>query len=113
METLLWVTLLAALAVTASGCGSSRRATSTTATRSSTPIPAPRVRISAKTASSSRLILGGRVRCTATVSRSVQAGDRLGLTFAVRNISSHPVEVPLTDGGLWLVVRAADGTTYD
>jgi len=71
------------------------------------------VLVSGRRVSSSRLILGGRVRCTATVSRSVQAGDALGLTFAVRNISSHPVEVPLTDGGLWLVVRAADGTTYD
>ena len=70
-------------------------------------------RISATTASSSRLILGGRVRCTATVSRSVQAGSPLGITFAVLNLSTRTVRVPLTGGGLWLLVRAADGTTYD
>jgi hypothetical protein len=63
--------------------------------------------------SSSRLILGGRVRCTATVSRSVQAGDPLGLTFAVHNVSNRPAQVPLYGGGLWMVVRAADDTTYD
>ena len=31
----------------------------------------------------------------------------------MRNISAHPVKVPLGRGSLWLVVRAADGTTYD
>lgn len=70
-------------------------------------------RVSATTVSSSRLILDGRVRCTATVPESVQAGSPLALTFAVRNISNRTVRVPLTGGGLWLVVRAADGTTYD
>ena len=64
------------------------------------------------TVSSSALILDGRLRCTATVSRTVQAGDSLGLTFAVRNISSRPVQVPLVNG-LWFVLRAAGGTTYD
>lgn len=69
--------------------------------------------MSARKVSSSRLILGGRVRCTASVSRSVQAGSPLELTFAVRNVSKRTVRVPLTGGGLWLVVRATDGTTYD
>src|SRR5438477_10515252 len=69
------------------------------------------VQISARKVSSSSLILGGRVRCTATVSRSVQAGSALGLNFAVRNISTRPAKVSLTD--VWLVVKAADGTTYD
>jgi hypothetical protein len=78
------------------------------------PTPGPsRARISATTVSSNRLILDGRVRCTATVSESVQAGSPLGLAFAVRNVSNRTVRVPLTGGGLWLVVRAADGTTYD
>lgn len=63
--------------------------------------------------SSSRLILGGRVRCTATVSTSVRAGSPLGLSFVVRNISNRTVRVSLSPGGLWLVVSAADGTTYD
>jgi hypothetical protein len=69
--------------------------------------------ISAETVNSSRLILGGRIRCTATVSRSVQAGSPLGVTFAVTNVSSHTVKVLLADGGLWLVVKASDGTTFD
>jgi len=73
----------------------------------------PGARISATMVSSSRLILDGRARCTATASRSVRAGDPLGLRFAVRNISAHPVKVPLGAGTLWLVMRAADGTTYD
>lgn len=57
-------------------------------------------------------MLDGRVRCTATVSRSVQAGDELGLAFAVQNISNRPVKVPVVRG-LWFVLSAADGTTYD
>jgi hypothetical protein len=78
------------------------------------PTPGPsRARISATAVTSSRLILGGRVRCTATVPDSVEAGSPLGLKFAVRNVSNRTVSVPLTGGGLWLVVRAADGTTYD
>jgi hypothetical protein len=69
--------------------------------------------VSATTVGSSRLILGGRVRCTATVARSVTAGSPLGLRFVVRNVSDRTVKVPLYAGALWLVVRAADGTTYD
>lgn len=69
--------------------------------------------VSATTVGSSRLIMHGTVRCTATVARSVEAGSPLGLTFAVHNLSKHTVKVLLADGGLWLVVRAADGTTYD
>jgi hypothetical protein len=37
----------------------------------------------------------------------------LGLTFAVHNLTNRTVKVLLADGGLWAVVRAADGTTYD
>jgi hypothetical protein len=43
----------------------------------------------------------------------VQVGSPLGLTFVVRNVSNQPARVFLGQGGLWLVVRAADGTTYD
>jgi hypothetical protein len=69
--------------------------------------------VSARTVSSSRLVLDGRVRCTATVADSVQAGSPLGLTFALRNVSKRPVQVSLLFGGLWLVVRSPDGSTYD
>jgi hypothetical protein len=101
--------VLGATALAASACGGSHRAASTVVTLGG-PL---KERVSAKTVSSSRLILGGQVRCTATVARSVQAGESLGLRFAVRNISAHPVKVPLGRGSLWLVVRAADGATYD
>ena len=69
--------------------------------------------VSATTVSSSRLILHGTVRCTATVSRSVEAGSQLGITFALRNVSKQPAKVLLGRGGQWVVVKAADGTTYD
>jgi hypothetical protein len=72
-----------------------------------------RGRISSTTVSSSRLILDGRVRCTATVSRSVEVGSPLGITFALRNVSKHPAKVFLGRGGQWVVVRAANGATYD
>lgn len=78
------------------------------------PSPGPSgAQVSATTVSSNRLILHGTVRCTATVSRSAEVGSPLGLTFALRNVSKHPAKVLLGRGGQWLVVRAADGTTYD
>ena len=69
--------------------------------------------VSAKTVSSSRLILGGRVRCTAVVTTPVQVGHVLDATFRLRNVSQHPAKVQLAHDNLWLVVRGADGTTYD
>lgn len=109
MKVLPCAAVLAVTALSASACGSGHQAESTVVT-----VGGPRLaHVSAKSVSSSRLILGGRARCSASVSRSVQAGDPLGLTFVVRNISSHPVKVPLGRGDLWLVVRAADGTKYD
>jgi hypothetical protein len=105
---------LVLVTVALSGCGGSHRAVTSTQAHRGPLIPGPSsARVSAKTVSSTRLILGGRVRCTATVSTSVRAGSPLGLTFAVRNVSNHTVKVLLADGGLWLAVRAADGTTYD
>jgi hypothetical protein len=78
------------------------------------PTPGPSgAQVSATTVSSSRLILHGAVRCTATVSRSVEAGSPLGITFALRNVSKHPAKVFLGRGGQWVVVRAGDGRTYD
>ena len=112
MRALVGLVLFASLAVMVSSCGGGNRAATSPLTRSSVSGP-PGMRVSATKVSSSRLILGGRVRCSATVSRSVQVGSPLGLTFAVHNLSSRTVRVPLTGGALWLVVRAADGTTYD
>jgi hypothetical protein len=106
--------LLVAATVALPGCGGSHPKTTTPAEGSGTPVQSPPgERVSAAKASSSRLILDGRVRCTATVSRSVEAGSPLGLTFALRNVSKHPAKVLLGRGGQWVVVRSADGTTYD
>jgi len=62
------------------------------------------------TTSSSALILDRRVSCTATVSSEVQAGDYLSVKFALHNVSKRRVTV---SDPTWLVVKAADGTTYD
>ena len=110
MGRLTGVALLVVIALATAACGGSHRTTTGTSHESSQSRGSV---VSATTASSSALILDGRVRCTATVSRSVEAGSPLGLTFAVRNISRHPVKVVLWRSGLWLVVKAADGTTYD
>src|SRR3954470_15782657 len=114
MKGLSGASVLLAITLAASACGGGQMGVSSTRSTSHTNDTAvPQVSVASGTVSSSRLILGGRVRCTATVSRSVQAGDPLGLTFSLRNVSNDPVKVPLYNGGLWLVVRAADGTTYD
>lgn len=100
--------LLVAIMLAVSACGGGYQASA-----SHNPGQPHGSAVSAGTVSSSALILGGRVRCTATVSRTVDAGNALGLRFAVRNISKQPVQVPLVRGGLWFVLKAADGTTYD
>jgi hypothetical protein len=109
MKGFTWATLLVAITLAASACGGYQASSQRTAGSGPT---APAQSVSAGTISSTGLILDGRVRCTATISRSVQVGSALGLTFAVRNISDQPVKVPLAYG-FWFVVRAADGTTYD
>jgi hypothetical protein len=62
--------------------------------------------------SSSRLILHGRVRCTATAKGVVQAGHAASIKMVLRNVSKRSVKV-----FIWVnigaVVKAADGTTYD
>jgi hypothetical protein len=70
-------------------------------------IPEPRPPSSV---SSSRLVDGGRVRCTATVKSSVEVGHAVSLRFAFRNVSRRAVKARLDWG---LVLKAADGTTYD
>lgn len=106
--------VLVTMTLALSACGGGRPVMSgTPSTADVNDTAVPQDSVASGTVSSSRLILGGRVRCTATVSRSVQAGDPVGLMFSLRNVSNDPVKAPLYRGGLWLVVRAADGTTYD
>jgi hypothetical protein len=99
MKSSLGAVLLGAAVLAASACGSSHR----------TGSPRP----SKPTVSSSGLVLGGTVRCTATVSTPVQAGHELGISFAFHNVSKRTVNVQIDYGGMWALIRSADGTTYD
>jgi len=100
MKPVLPAALVAAIALAASACGSSH------------PTSSPPTS-SGPTVSSSRLILGGTIRCTASLTKSVQAGQELGISFAFHNVSTRTVDVQLSYGGMWVIVRSADGTTYD
>jgi len=66
-----------------------------------------------KLSRSHALILGGRVRCTASVSSQVRVGHELRVKLALRNVSKRPVKGFFGYGSTWLVVKAAGGTTYD
>ena len=66
--------------------------------------------VSTTISKSSGLILQRRVRCTATVSAEVQAGQYMSVKFTLHNRSKHLLEV---FSAAWLVVHGADGTTYD
>src|SRR5690242_6032005 len=106
MKRLARIVVLMTIPVAGSACGSSHRGSSSTSHPQGSAV-------SAKSARSSRLILGGRVRCTATVATPVRVGDVLQVGFSVRNVSQRPVKVQLARDNLWFVVRGADGTTYD
>ena len=71
--------------------------------------PEPRM----PSASSSRLLLGGRVRCTATVGREVAVGRAVSVRFVLHNVSRHAVKVSLWVFSSGALLNAADGTTYD
>lgn len=98
MKRLTSLGLLVALAVGLSAWVGSQRATAAE-THSSTTI-----------SGSSGLMLQRRVRCTATVSSEVQAGQDVSVKFTLHNRSKRTVEVFAAP---WLVIKAADGTTYD
>ncbi len=89
MKVALGATLLAAVALTASACGSSG------------------------TVSSTGSMLGGTVQCTATLPTRVQAGHELDVVFKFHNVSKRTANIDLLYGGMWLLVKSPDGTTYD
>ena len=99
MKLALGAVLLVAVALAASACGSSH--------------PAGSPALSGPTASSSHLILGGTVRCTATLTKTEQVGQELGISFSFHNVSTRTAKVDLAYGGMWVVVRSPDGTRYD
>lgn len=90
--------LLGVTALAAAACGSSHPASD---------------QVPRGTVSSSRLILGGAVRCTATVKTPVEAGHALGVSVAFHNISGHAIDVQPAYGGQWVFVRSPDGANYD
>jgi hypothetical protein len=59
------------------------------------------------------MILNDRVRCTARVSGTLQAGQKTGLTFALHNVSHRTVKATLSNGNFAFVLRAAGGVSYD
>ena len=72
-------------------------------------IPEPR----APSESSSRL-LGGRIRCTATVNPNVEVGRAVSVGFTLRNVTKRPVTLRLWVFSAGIVLHAADdGSTYD
>jgi hypothetical protein len=107
MRALTRVGVLVAIILAASACGGGHR-TETAAAPSGS-----RARVSTRTISSSRLILGGRVRCTATVNTPVQAGQELRLRFAFHNVSHRALKVGLAPWDVSFVLRAGDGTRFD
>ena len=81
--------------------------------------PVPEAFPSTTTPRSSRLVFGGRLRCTASVSSQVQAGQEMKVKFVLRNVSKHRVTGIFF--GTWgeglgdpsLVLTAPDGITFD
>lgn len=69
--------------------------------------------ISTRALSSSRLLLHGRVRCTATVEPAVEVGHAVSVGLTLRNVSKHRATVSLGVFSAGIVLHAADGTTYD
>ncbi len=98
MKLALGAAALAAIALAASACGSGHAKTG---------------RQTSGQVSSTRLILGGAVRCTATLATPVEVGHELGLSVTFHNVSKRTVDVQPAYGGQWVVVNSPDGTTYD
>jgi hypothetical protein len=112
MKLALGAAVLAAVALAASACGSSHR-TSNPPPPSGPTHPTNSPPLSGPTVSSSRLILNGAIRCTATVNTTVPVGQELGISVSFRNVSKRTVDVQPGYGGVWAVVKSPDGTMYD
>jgi hypothetical protein len=67
----------------------------------------------AETVGSSALVLGGRLRCGATLPASLDAGHDTGMRFTLTNVTDRPVKASFEDGSMGFVLTAADGTVYD
>lgn len=107
MKALAGVGVLVVIALAAAACAGSHKKTLG-------PEPTGlRSEIVTRTVKSSRLILGGRVRCTAIATTPVEAGREIAVTFLLHNDGAFPIKAPVADGSTSLVIKAADGTTYD
>ena len=65
-----------------------------------------------RTLTSSRLVLGGRARCTATLKSEVQAGRPLSVKLVLHNNSKRAVKYSSGIFAAGVTLKAADGTTY-
>ena len=66
----------------------------------------------AGTVSSTRLVMDGHIRITATIDAPVRVGHPLMVTYRVTNVSKVTRKIRL-GFALWYVVHSPDGTTYD
>lgn len=107
MRALPSVGVLTAIALAAAACAGGHKSIHVTTSVS----PGPK--ISVRTMSSSGLILEGRARCTASVTTPVEAGHEIAVTFSLHNLSESVVKAPVAEGSVWLVIRSADGITYN
>jgi len=105
MKALGAVVVVVAVACGLSACGGGHRAAA---------VPQGQPLLAAvRVVRSSRLVLGGHIRITATVGTPVEAGGVLDVRFDVRNVSKQPRKIELALGSLWLVAHGSDGTKYD
>lgn len=65
------------------------------------------------TVTSSSHVLGGRAICTASVRSAVQAGRPVSVRFTLHSISRRSIRFSESVFSTSLVLKAADGTTYD
>ena len=115
MKRLAWVGVMLAVTVVLSALGRPAADAATMANTSfafsASSIASPSWP-STETLRSSRLLAGGRLRCTATVSSPVEAAQEMNVTFVLRNVSRHRVKGTF-DGYPSLVLSAPDGTIYN
>jgi hypothetical protein len=106
MKRLAGVGVAVAIAVGLSAWMGSQRANAASA-------HAKEVGLLAPTQRSNRLVLGGRVRCTATVSSEVQAGEAVSVKLVLHNLSKRTVRFKRSLFDASVVLHAADGTAYN
>ena len=99
-----------ALALVVASCTS---ASSRGAARSAKPSTGATTAATVGVLSSSRVIVHGRVRCTAKLTTPLQAGQRTGLAFALHNISRRTIKVSWSPWEYAFVLHTGSGIKFD